>query len=179
MKEKLKNKELHLELIQKKTSDLEEKDKMRSALAIDRDDAILSVQKLHHKVERLQNALGDQRLKNTELKAELADTNELKVKSSKMKNDSNIFLNSNQILTLEQKKKIDELMETVNKLSEKKEAQRQKIGDIKYKLKHTEDDAEQTSSHFKIQLNALTDDLKSTKKALDEVSIREKQVTPT
>ena len=80
LKEKLKSKELHLELVQKKTSDLQEKDKMRSALAIDRDDAILSVQKLQHKVERLQHALGNERVKVTNLKAELAETNELKVR---------------------------------------------------------------------------------------------------
>ena len=79
LKEKLKSKELHLGLVQKKTSDLEEKDKMRSALAIDRDDAILTVQKLQHKVERLQHALGNERVKVTNLKAELAETNELKV----------------------------------------------------------------------------------------------------
>ena len=53
---------------------------MRSALAIDRDDAILSVQKLQHKVERLQHALGNERVKVTNLKAELAETNELKVR---------------------------------------------------------------------------------------------------
>jgi len=158
LKEKLKNKELHLGLVQKKTSDLQEKDKMRTALAIDRDDAIMSVQKLHHKVERLQNALGDQRLRNTELKAELADTNELKV------------------LTLEQKNKIDELMDTVGKLAEKKEHQRQRIGDFKYKLKVTADDADKTSGQYKLQLDAVTGDLKSTKTALDEVSVREKQL---
>ena len=43
LKDKLKNKELYLELTQKKTADLVEKDKMRTALAIDRDDAIVQV----------------------------------------------------------------------------------------------------------------------------------------
>lgn len=158
LKEKLKSKELHLELVQKKTSDLQEKDKMRSALAIDRDDAILSVQKLQHKVERLQHALGNERVKVTNLKAELAETNELKV------------------VSLEQKAKIEDLIGSVEKLSNKKEIQRQKLGELKHALHATEEEAESKKSMLSTQLDAVTDDLKSTKLALDEISSREKQL---
>lgn len=79
MKERLQSKELHIELLRKKVAQLEEKEQTRSALVIDREDAIVSVQKLQKKVERLQHALGDERVKVTQLKAQLAETNQLKV----------------------------------------------------------------------------------------------------
>jgi len=158
LKEKLKNKELHLSLVQKKTGDLQEKEKMRTALAIDRDEAIVQVQKLNHKVERLQSQLGNSRLKNTELKADLADTNELKV------------------LTIEQKAKIDDLLQTVAKLAEKKELTRQKLGDAKTLLKETCEEADKSGEQYKLQMGAVTEDLRSTRQALDEVGVREKQL---
>jgi len=79
LKEQLKSKQLHMELLRKKIAQFEEKEQTRSALAIDRDDAIVTVQRLHRKVERLQHALGDERVKVTQLKAQLAETNQLKV----------------------------------------------------------------------------------------------------
>ena len=79
LKEQLKSKQLHMELLRKKIAQFEEKEQTRSALALDRDDAIVTVQRLHRKVERLQHALGDERVKVTQLKAQLAETNQLKV----------------------------------------------------------------------------------------------------
>ena len=46
-----------MELIRKKIGQMEEKNQTRTALAIDRDDAIVTVQKLQRKVERLKHAL--------------------------------------------------------------------------------------------------------------------------
>ena len=79
MKEDLRNKEMHMELLRKKISQLDERDKTRNNLALDRDDAIVTVQRLHRKVERLQHALGDERVKVGHLRAELAEINQLKV----------------------------------------------------------------------------------------------------
>nr|CAB3228257.1 coiled-coil domain-containing protein 170 [Phallusia mammillata] len=158
LKEQLQSKELHIELLRKKIAQQDEKEHTRSALAIDRDDAIITVQKLQKKVERLQHALGDERVKVTQLKAQLADTNQLK------------------IVTLDQRKKIDDLSTYVDKLSTTKDRQRQKLSCLKKELKMTENDAGEHSSTLKMQLNALTNDLKSNKSLLDEVNRREKQL---
>ena len=79
MKEDVRNKEMHMELLRKKISQLEERNKSRNNLALDRDDAIVTAQRLHRKVERLQHALGDERVKVGQLRAELAEINQLKV----------------------------------------------------------------------------------------------------
>lgn len=51
---------------------------MRSALAVERDEANLTLRKLQKKVERLQKELSVCREANTELRAKLADASELK-----------------------------------------------------------------------------------------------------
>lgn len=78
-KDQLESKGLHIQLLRKKVSELEEERKSRSALAVERDDAHLEVRKLHKKLERLQGELKATKLSNTELKAQLSHTNELKV----------------------------------------------------------------------------------------------------
>ena len=80
------------------------------------------------------------------------------------------------VVSLEQKAKIEELIGSVDKLSTKKEIQRQKLGDLKHALHATEEEAESKKAMLSTQLDAVTDDLKSTKLALDEISSREKQV---
>ncbi|CAK8692866.1 unnamed protein product [Clavelina lepadiformis] len=158
LKEQLKSKELHMELIRKKIGQMEEKNQTRTALAIDRDDAIVTVQKLQRKVERLKHALGDERVNVTQLKAQLAETHQLKT------------------VTLEQRRKIDELVNNVGKLSTTKERQRHKLSTLKRDLSLTETSAGQNSTRLRSQLDAVTDDLKSTKTLLDEVTRREKQL---
>lgn len=59
-------------------SELEEEKRSRSALAV-RDDAHLEARRLQKKLERLQGELKATKLSNTELKAQLSHTNELKV----------------------------------------------------------------------------------------------------
>ena len=79
MKDEVKSKEMSMELLRKKISQLEEKNQTRNGLAIDRDDAIVTAQRLHRKVERLQHALGDERARVAQLKLELEKTQQLKV----------------------------------------------------------------------------------------------------
>ena len=81
-----------------------------------------------------------------------------------------------QVVSLEQKAKIEDLIGSVEKLSTKKEIQRQKLGELKHVLHATEEQAESKKTMLSTQLDAVTDDLKSTKLALDEISSREKQV---
>ncbi|XP_043075056.1 coiled-coil domain-containing protein 170-like [Puntigrus tetrazona] len=78
-KEHSASKELHLELLRKKMVQLEEEKRSRSALAVEKDDAALSCKKLQKRVDRLQAELSTLRFSNTELKAQLSHTNELKV----------------------------------------------------------------------------------------------------
>lgn len=67
-----------MNLLRQKIAQLEEEKQARTALAMERDEANFTVRKLQKKVERLQKELSESRESNTELKAKLADTNELK-----------------------------------------------------------------------------------------------------
>ena len=78
-KEQLENKGLQIKLLHQKIVQLEEEKHVRTALAVERDEANLTVRKLQKKVDRLQNELSLARETNTDLKVKLADANELKV----------------------------------------------------------------------------------------------------
>lgn len=78
-KEKLESKELHVNLLRQKITQLEEEKQVRTALAVERDEANLTVRKLHKMIERLQKQLDLAKETNTDLKAKLSETNELKV----------------------------------------------------------------------------------------------------
>lgn len=77
-KERLESKEVHMNLLRQKIAQLQQEKQARTALAEERDEAQLSLRKLEKKVERLQRELSACQEYNTELKAKLADTNELK-----------------------------------------------------------------------------------------------------
>ncbi|NXF18966.1 CC170 protein, partial [Rhodinocichla rosea] len=79
-KEKLESKELHMNLLRQKITQLEEEKQVRAALAVERDEANLTVRKLHKMIERLQKQLDLARETNTDLKTKLSETSELKVK---------------------------------------------------------------------------------------------------
>lgn len=67
-----------MNLLRQKITQLQQEKEARSALAVERDEAHLAVRKLEKKVERMQKELSSCQEHNTELKAKLADTNELK-----------------------------------------------------------------------------------------------------
>lgn len=77
-KERLESKDVHMNLLRQKIAQLQQEKQARTALAEERDEAQLSLRKLEKKVERLQKELSACQEYNTELKAKLADTNELK-----------------------------------------------------------------------------------------------------
>lgn len=58
---------------------MEEERRSRSALAVEQEEGRVEARRLQKKVERLQNELKATKLSNTELKAQLTHTNELKV----------------------------------------------------------------------------------------------------
>lgn len=83
-KEQLDSKELHIQFLRKKVSELEEERRSRSALAADREEGQQEARRLQRRLERLQNELKAARLSNTELKAQLSHTNELKVEGKQV-----------------------------------------------------------------------------------------------
>ncbi|TKS87013.1 Coiled-coil domain-containing protein 170 [Collichthys lucidus] len=107
-KEQLESKGLHVQLLRKKVSDLEEEKRSRSALAVQRDDAHVEAKRLQKKLERLQVELRATRQSNTELKTQLIHANELKLK----------VIEQNQTVK-EQKKKLDQLVEGKAKVEKK------------------------------------------------------------
>ncbi|XP_044021629.1 coiled-coil domain-containing protein 170 isoform X1 [Siniperca chuatsi] len=107
-KDQLESKGLHIQLLRKKVSELEEEKRSRSVLAVERDDAHLEARRLQKKLERLQGELKATKLSNTELKAQLSHTNELKLK----------VMEHSQTMQ-EQKKRLDQLVEGKAKVEKK------------------------------------------------------------
>ncbi|XP_038585065.1 coiled-coil domain-containing protein 170 isoform X2 [Micropterus salmoides] len=107
-KDQLESKGLHIQLLRKKVSELEEEKRRRSVLAVERDDAHLETRRLQKKLERLQGELKATKMSNTELKAQLSHTNELKLK----------VMEHSQTMQ-EQKKRLDQLVEGKAKVEKK------------------------------------------------------------
>ncbi|XP_029349036.1 coiled-coil domain-containing protein 170 [Echeneis naucrates] len=105
-KDQLESKGLHIQLLRKKVSDLEEEKRCRSSLAVERDDAHVEARKLQKKVERLQAELKAAKLSNTEPKAQLSHTNELKLKV--MEQSQTVQEQENKLDQLVEKKKTRE-----------------------------------------------------------------------
>ncbi|XP_007561989.1 coiled-coil domain-containing protein 170 [Poecilia formosa] len=80
-KDQLDRKDLHVQLLRKKVLELEEeRRRSRSVLSAEQNDALLEARKLKKRLERLQAELRATKLSNTELKAQLTHTDELKLK---------------------------------------------------------------------------------------------------
>ncbi|XP_077005398.1 coiled-coil domain-containing protein 170 [Tamandua tetradactyla] len=157
-KERLESKELHMSLLRQKITQLEEEKQARTALAVERDEASLTIRKLQKKVERLQKELSVCRELNTELKAKLADTNELKIK------------------TLEQTKVIEDLNKSRDKLEKMKEEAEKKLISVKSELDTTEHEAKEDKERARNMIEVVTSEMKTLKKSLEEAEKREKQL---
>nr|XP_012596372.1 coiled-coil domain-containing protein 170 isoform X3 [Microcebus murinus] len=157
-KERLESKELHTNLLRQKIVQLEEEKQVRTALAVERDEAHLTNRKLQKKVERLQRELSQCQESNTELKAKLADTNELKIK------------------TLEQTKAIEDLNKSREKLEKMKEKTEKKLKSVKLELDTTEHQAKEDKERARNMIEVVTSEMKTLKKSLEEAEKREKQL---
>ncbi|XP_061844973.1 coiled-coil domain-containing protein 170 isoform X3 [Colius striatus] len=157
-KEKLESKELHMNLLRQKITQLEEEKQVRSALAMERDEANLTVRKLHKMIERLQKQLDLAREMNTDLKAKLSETNELKIK------------------TLEQNRTIEELNKSQGKLERMKEKAEKQLSSVKSELLLKERKATDDKEKTKNMLEAVTSELKMLKTTLAELAKRERQL---
>ncbi|XP_040454970.1 coiled-coil domain-containing protein 170 isoform X1 [Falco naumanni] len=157
-KEKLESNELHMNLLRQKIAHLEEEKQVRTALAVERDEANLAVRKLHKMIERLQKQLDLAREKNTDLKAKLSETSELKIK------------------TLEQNRTIEELSKSQGKLERMKEKAEKQLTSVKSELLLKERKATEDKEKNKNMLEAVTSEMKVLKTTLAELAKRERQL---
>ncbi|XP_040483901.1 coiled-coil domain-containing protein 170 isoform X4 [Ursus maritimus] len=155
--ERLESKELHMSLLRQKIAQLEEERQVRSALVVERDEANLTLRKLQKKVERLQKELRVCREANTELKAKLADTSELKIKS------------------LEHTKAIEDLNKSRDKLEKMKEKAEKKLMSVKSELNTAEHETQEDKERARNMMEVVTSETKTLKKSLEEAETREKQ----
>ncbi|NWV65867.1 CC170 protein, partial [Malurus elegans] len=157
-KEKLESRELHMNLLRQKITQLEEEKQVRAALAVERDEANLAVTKLHKMIERLQKQLDLARETNTDLKAKLSETSELKIK------------------TLEQNRAIEELNKSQDRLERMKEKAEKQLRSAKSELVLKERKATEDKEKNKNMLEALTSEMKVLKTTLAELAKRERQL---
>ncbi len=90
LKEQLENKDVHLDLLRKKVSALEEGRSAKTDLEREIDDHVVLSKKMKSKVEALTQQVNDLRHENTQLKAQSTDVHTLKVKKSKYGDSINI-----------------------------------------------------------------------------------------
>ncbi|XP_051471761.1 coiled-coil domain-containing protein 170-like isoform X1 [Apus apus] len=157
-KEKLESKELHMNLLRQKITQLEEEKQVRTALMSERDEANLTVRKLHKMMERLQKQLDLARETNTDLKAKLSETNELKIK------------------TLEQSRTIEELSKSQGRLEGMKEKAEKQLTSVKSELLLKERKATEEKEKNKKMLESVTSEMKVLKTTLAELEKRERQL---
>uniref|UniRef100_A0A8D2Q975 Coiled-coil domain containing 170 n=1 Tax=Varanus komodoensis TaxID=61221 RepID=A0A8D2Q975_VARKO len=157
-KEQLDNKVLQMKLLRQKIVQLEEEKQVRTALAVERDEANLTLRKLQKKVDRLQNELALAREANTDLKVKLADANELKIR------------------TLEQDKTIEELSKSQEKLEKMKTKAEKQLSSAKSELQLKEREAKEDKEKARNMLESVSSELATFKSALDEVMKKERQL---
>ncbi|KAJ7400750.1 coiled-coil domain-containing protein 170 [Pitangus sulphuratus] len=154
----IENKTVAHSLRRKKVTQLEEEKQIRTALAVERDEANLTVRKLHKMIERLQKQLDLARETNTDLKAKLSETNELKIK------------------TLEQNRTIEELNKSQGKLERMKEKAEKQLRFVKSELLLKERKATEEKEKNQNILEAVTSEMKVLKTTLAELAKRERQL---
>lgn len=157
-KEKLESKELHMKLLRQKINQLEEEKQVRTSLAMERDEANLTVRKLQKMIDRLQKQLDVARETNTDLKAKLCETNELKIQ------------------TLEQNRTIEELNKSQGKLERMKEKAEKQLNSVKSELNLKERKATEEKEKAKNMLEMVSSEMKVLKTTLAELAKRERQL---
>ncbi|XP_075964522.1 coiled-coil domain-containing protein 170 [Anarhichas minor] len=141
-KDQLESKGLHIQLLRKKVSELEEEKRSRSALAVERGDAHLEARRLQKKLERLQGELKATKLSNTELEAQLSHTSQLKLKA----------VEQSQAMQ-EQNKRLDQLADGKAKVEKKLNTV---SSDLQSREKESREDQQQLTS-LRQSLTQLSD----------------------
>ncbi|XP_078000196.1 coiled-coil domain-containing protein 170-like isoform X2 [Glandiceps talaboti] len=158
LKEQLESKDLHLDLLRKKINNLEGGLVGRSDLQKDRDDLDYSYRRVRKENERLRGLLGTARETIRDLKAQLLDTSNLK------------------LMSLQQREKIEILVNEIDKLEKTREKQARKLTGIKQELVFTEHETTEERSRISLTLGQLENELRATKALLEETARRERQL---
>ncbi|XP_060789090.1 coiled-coil domain-containing protein 170 [Neoarius graeffei] len=152
-KQRLESKDLHMDLLRRKMTQLDEEKRSRSALAVERDDATVASRKLQKKVERLQAELNAMRLSATDLKAQLSHTNELKIR------------------VMEQNRTIEDQTKSLGKLEKNKEKVEKRLATAKTELQNQEhrarDELQQAQRLLHSQASAMAELAHREKKLMD------------
>ncbi|XP_068111056.1 coiled-coil domain-containing protein 170-like [Hyperolius riggenbachi] len=156
-KEKLELKSSQIEELEKKIRQLERETEHQSLLSGE-NAASVTAQKLQKKVERLQGQLCDMKIANQNLTAQLVDMNDLKEQIK------------------EQKKTIELLSKSLQKLEKIKEKAAKKVVSLKSELDYSEHESVGEKVRCQQMVDAVTNELLTAKRALEEVARREKQL---
>ncbi|XP_069590045.1 coiled-coil domain-containing protein 170-like [Ranitomeya imitator] len=156
-REKLELKSSQIEQLEKKIKQ-HEREKEHQVFLSAENSATMTAQKLHKKVERLQGQLSDMKIANQNLTAQLVDMNDLKEKVD------------------HQKKTIELLSKSLEKLEKIKEKAAKKVVSLKTELDYTEHESVGEKVRCQQMVEAVTNELHTAKRALEEVARREKQL---
>ncbi|XP_030070638.1 coiled-coil domain-containing protein 170 [Microcaecilia unicolor] len=156
-KEKLELKNSQLEQLENKIKQLE-REREHQALSNTEGMQSLTVQKLQKKIGKLQGQLNELKLANQSMTAKLADINDLRTKTSA------------------QSKTIEELNKSLEKLESIKEKAAKRVVSLKTELDYTVHEMKGEKARAQQMLEAVTNELQTAKRALEEVARREKQL---
>uniref|UniRef100_A0A8C5MPJ4 Uncharacterized protein n=1 Tax=Leptobrachium leishanense TaxID=445787 RepID=A0A8C5MPJ4_9ANUR len=155
--EKIELKSSQIAQLEKKIKQLEKEKEQQLFLSAENSES-LTAQKLQKKVERLQGQLGDMKITNQKLAAQLVDTNDLKEKNN------------------QQRKTIEELSRSLQKLDKIKEKAAKKVVSLKTELDYSEHEHMGDVLRNQHLVDSVTNELHTAKRALEEVARREKQL---
>ncbi|XP_041353054.1 coiled-coil domain-containing protein 170-like [Gigantopelta aegis] len=158
LREQLESKELHIDLLRKKMSTLEERLHGRGDLLKERDNESLRTRKLEKLVDKYKLQLNDTRQELINMKAQLLGSSEL------------------QMRTIEQRKDIEELAKQVEELETLRRRQAHKISELKSECKDHASTYQEKQVVSENAVHALSSELRSTKNTLDIIQQREKQL---
>lgn len=158
LREQLQSKDLHLDLLRKKITSLEERIHGRTELEKERDAESMKVRKMEKVSEKYKMQLKEAKAEITGLKARLLESSDLKVCS------------------LEQKKNIGDLAKRVEELETIRLRQAHKISELEDKCKLQQLERKEKNSASDNAVHALSSELKTTKLALSAIADREKQL---
>ncbi|CAF4796812.1 unnamed protein product [Rotaria socialis] len=158
LKEQMENKDLHLDLLKKKVTTLEEGRTAKTDLEREIDDHVILSRKMKVKVEALTQQVNDLKNENTQLKAQSTDVHTLKGRLA------------------EREKEIRHLLEDINKLEGTRDRQAVKISTLQDKIHSVDDDANRTLLSSDNAVRVLSNELRFLKGSLEQVTERERRL---
>ncbi|KAK6183719.1 hypothetical protein SNE40_011145 [Patella caerulea] len=158
LRDQLESKDLHLDLLRKKVTNLEERLHGRAELEKDRDSDSLRVKKLEKVISKYKLQIQDSRQEINNLKAQLLGASDLRAR------------------TLDQQRDVQELVKQVEELENLRKHQSHKISKLKEELHHNGSDFQEKRVVSENAVHALSGELRTTKTALTAIQNREKQL---